>query len=205
MPSATVPLPANAALIVVDVQLAFEDQTYWGRRSTQSADTNVALLLDTWEHTSRPIIYVQHESSSPQSLFHQSNPGRAFKPFLMNRNTTTPALHVHKGVNSSFHGTPDMAAWLRSHGINDVVVCGITTNHCCETTARVGGNLGFNVWFVLDATHAFDQTTPDGEVVPADTIIKVTAANLHGEFATVVKAADVAKAATGGGLLLKVV
>ena len=80
----------------------------------------------------------------------------------------------------------DLDAWLRSEGVEGLVVCGITTNHCCETTARVGGNLGHDVVFAIDATHTFDRTGPDGDVVPADELARVTAANLHGEFATVV-------------------
>lgn len=70
------------------------------------------------------------------------------------------------------------------------MVCGITTNHCCETTARVGGNLGHDVLFVLDATHTFDRTGPDGATMTADELARATATNLHGEFATVVATAD---------------
>ena len=95
-----------------------------------------------------------------------------------------------KTVNSSFHGTPDLDAWLRAGDISRIVVCGITTNHCCETTARVGGNLGHRVLFALDATHTFDRTGPDGQVVSADQLAHVTATNLHGEFATVVSTSE---------------
>jgi nicotinamidase-related amidase len=95
-------------------------------------------------------------------------------------------LLVAKTVNSAFLGTPDLAAWLRARDLERIAVCGITTNHCCETTARMGANLGFDVLFVLDATHAFDLRGPDGAVVDADTLARVTAANLHGEFAEVV-------------------
>ena len=70
-------------------------------------------------------------------------------------------------------------------------MCGITTNHCCETTARMGANLGFGLRFVLDATATFDRTAPDGTVIPADVIAQVTAANLHGEFGEVVATDDV--------------
>jgi hypothetical protein len=43
---------------------------------------------------------------------------------------------------------------------------------------------------VLDATHTFDRTGPDGEVIAAEELARVTAANLHGEFATVVATED---------------
>jgi hypothetical protein len=41
---------------------------------------------------------------------------------------------------------------LRERGIGAIVIAGIQTNMCCETTARMGGNLGFDVAFALDAT-----------------------------------------------------
>ena len=44
---------------------------------------------------------------------------------------------------------------------------------------------------MLDATHTFDRVAPDGTVVPAELLARVTAANLHGEFATVVSTDDV--------------
>jgi nicotinamidase-related amidase len=56
---------------------------------------------------------------------------------------------------------------------------------CCETTARMGGNLGYDVAFVLDATCTFDLPAPDGTVFAAEDVSRMTAANLHGEFATV--------------------
>jgi nicotinamidase-related amidase len=100
-----------------------------------------------------------------------------------------PDLLVRKEVNSAFYGTPDLHAWLRGRGIAEVVVCGITTNQCCETTARMAGNLGYRTLFALDATHAFDRADLEGGVIGADEITRVTAANLEGEFATVVSTA----------------
>ena len=41
-----------------------------------------------------------------------------------------------------------------------MTVCGITTNHYCETTARMAGNLGYDPAFVLDATRTFDRVGP---------------------------------------------
>ena len=102
-----------------------------------------------------------------------------------------PDLLVSKRVNSAFHGDPDLAAWLREKGIADVVICGIQTNMCCETTARVGANLGFEVRFALDATHTFDLGAKDGGTLRADELARVTAANLDPEFGRVVSTAEV--------------
>jgi nicotinamidase-related amidase len=79
--------------------------------------------------------------------------------------------------------------WLAGRGISRIAICGITTNHCCETTARMAGNLGYETLFVLDATHAFDRTGPDGITLTADELSRTTATNLHGEFATAIDTA----------------
>ena len=58
----------------------------------------------------------------------------------------------------------------------------------------VGANLGHTVLFALDATHTFDRTAPDGTRVRADELARATAANLHGEFATVVRTDQLVRA-----------
>ncbi len=178
---------SRAALVVVDVQQGFSDTTYWGPRDNPACAANVRRLVTAWREAGAPLVLVRHDSSDPRSPLHPDAPGHAFQDGI-----DGPAdLLVAKTVNSAFHGTPDLDAWLRAAGIDAVVVCGITTNHCCETTARVGGNLGYDVRFVLDATHTFDRVGPDGRVVPAAELARVTATNLHGEFATVVTTDEV--------------
>lgn len=173
------------ALVVVDAQQGFEDP-WWGPRDNPACDDNIAALVRHWAERRRPLVYVRHDSRDPESPLHPANPGNPLKEYLR----PEPDLVVTKSVNSSFHGSPDLDAWLRSRGVGGIVVCGITTNHCCETTARVGGNLGHGVLFAVDATHTFDRPHPDGGVVPAAELARVTATNLHGEFATVVRTAD---------------
>lgn len=177
----------SAALIVVDVQRAFDDAAVWGPRNNSACEANVAALVAEWSTRGRPLVLVRHDSDEPGSSLAPGEPGNAFKPEL---DGVEGDLLVTKRVNSSFHGEPDLHGWLSERGIRTIVVCGITTNHCVETTARVGGNLGYDVRLALDATHTFDRTGPDGTTLSADELARATAINLHGEFATVVATAD---------------
>lgn len=177
---------ATPVLLVVDVQRGFEDTAYWGPRNNPHCEQNIAALVTRWQERGDPIVLVRHDSTEPRSPLRPTEAGNALQAFL----PTAPALLVAKSVNSAFYGEPDLHAWLTRRQARTLVVCGLTTNHCCETTARMAGNLGYDVRFVLDATAAFDRPTPDNEVIPADVIARVTAANLHGEFATVCSTQD---------------
>ncbi|WP_345750248.1 isochorismatase family protein [Microbacterium rhizophilus] len=126
---------------------------------------------------------MRHDSANPASPLHPGNPGNAFVEAVAR---VRPQLSVTKAVNSAFYGTPDLESWLRDSRIERIVLCGIQTNMCVETTARMGGNLGFDVVVPLDATRTFDLAGPDGAVTPAATLMAATATNLHGGgFATV--------------------
>ena len=177
--------PARAALIVIDVQRGFDDAHYWGARNNPLCEQNIGWLLVTWRGSSRPVILVRHDSTDPGSPLAPGQPGNAFKGVIDGE----PDLLISKHVNSAFYGRPDLHSWLQRAGIRELVIAGITTNHCCETTARMAGNLGYRTLFALDATHTFDRGGPDGTTITADELARVTATNLHGEFATVVDTA----------------
>jgi nicotinamidase-related amidase len=164
----------RTALVVVDVQRAFDDAGYWGRRNNADCEANVASLIGAWREARRPLVFVRHEFGSHD---------HAFKDVVSGE----PDLLVSKQVNSAFYGSPDLDAWLRENGIGSIALCGITTDHCVETTARMGANLGYDVLFVLDATHTFDRTGPDGSVMTADELARATATSLHEEFAAIVR------------------
>lgn len=178
--------PGRAALVLVDVQCGLDDAGYWGKRNNSSCEENIAALLAEWRRTGRAVVFVQHNSTTPGSPLWPDLPGNQLKDVMHGE----PDLLVTKQVNSAFYGTPDLDAWLREAGIKDIVIAGITTNHCCESTARMAGNLGYGTLFALDATHTFDRMAPDGVLVTADELARATAATLHGEFATVVSTAD---------------
>jgi len=178
-------------LIVVDVQKGFEDPI-WGRRNNPACETNVGRLLAHWRAAGGTVVFVRHDSVIPNGRLKPGTPANAFKDVVQGE----PDLLVAKSVNSAFYGKPDLHAWLQERKIRGLVICGITTNHCCETTARMGGNLGYDVHFVLDATHTFDAVAPDGTRMTADELARATATNLHGEFATVTSTAAAVEGAS---------
>jgi nicotinamidase-related amidase len=106
--------------------------------------------------------------------------------------TGEPDLLVTKSVNSSFYGSPDLDAWLKANEISEMAICGIQTNMCCEITARMAGNLGYDVWFALDATHTFAKEFK-GVKMSAEELSQATATNLNGDFAEVMSTDEVIK------------
>lgn len=188
----------NAALVVVDVQKGFEELEYWGARNNPGADDNIAALVDVWQGSGRPVVFVRHDSVKPGSPLRLGYEGNDFKEYVEKRRGkgTGAELFVTKTVNSAFLGTPDLGAWLSAQGISQIVVAGIQTNMCAETTARMGGNLGYDVLFAYDATYTFDLEGPFGWRRSADEIAQASAVSLHGGgFARVVTTKEIVGAA----------
>jgi nicotinamidase-related amidase len=179
-------LPANAALILIDVQQGFLDPR-WGQRNQPEAEDRIAALLAAWRAARLPIIHVRHASRSATGAFRAGTPGFAFKPQALPLDGETV---ITKEVNSGFIGT-DLERRLREGGIDTVVLCGLTTDHCVSTTARMAGNLGFTTVVVDDACATHERTGPDGRHFTAEQMHATALASLHGEFARIAGSAEV--------------
>lgn len=180
---------ANAALIVIDVQQGFFDPR-WGERNNPHAEDQVAALLAAWRRTGRPLFHVQHGSRSPQGAFFPGTPGHAFKPQAQPLGGESV---IHKDVNSAFIGT-DLQARLAAAGVDTVVLCGLTTDHCVSTTARMAANFGLHTIVVEDACATHERTGPDGAHFSAALMHATALASLSGEFAHVMRTNDVVHA-----------
>lgn len=178
---------SQPALIIIDVQEAF-DIPVWGRRNNPFAERNISCLLQEWRKRKLPIFHVQHlVFKNMKSMFHPINQSSRFKEELLPLEGETI---ITKDVNSAFIGT-NLEKVLREKGCQSVVITGLTTNHCVETTTRMAGNLGFTTYIVEDGTATFDRIGPDGTLYHAEDIHMMTLVNLHEEFATVVKVDEV--------------
>lgn len=174
-------------LLVIDAQVGFRDEAFWGKPANPKYLENIESLVSHWRSKSWPIVIVKHNSLIPESPLNLSSKGNELEPSLAG----VRDLVIQKSVNSAFYGTPDLQLWLTKRNFRELVICGVTTNFCCETTARMAGNLGYKVTFAIDATTAFDLATKSGEPISGELVMKMTAANLDGKFATVSSTAEI--------------
>jgi nicotinamidase-related amidase len=182
------PGPNTTALIVIDVQVAFDQWEAEGkRRNNPAALANIAELLAAFRAGKMAIFHIRHAGKARNSRFGADQPGYAVKPEARER-PGEPVIVKH--VNSAFIGT-DLEQRLRAAGIRTLVIVGATTNHCVETTTRMAGNLGFDTRLVRDATWTFDRVGPDGDLHTAAQIHAMSLVNLSGEFAEIVTTAEV--------------
>jgi nicotinamidase-related amidase len=179
-------LTDDAVLMPIDVQQAFDDPA-WGRRNNPGMEACGLALLAAWRHAGRPVINVKHNSTELASTLRPGQPGNAFKAGFEPQ--PGEAL-VEKVVNAAFIGTR-LEDDLRSRGIGQIVLFGITTDMCVSTTARVAANLGFRVLVVGDACATFDQRAPNGEMIAAEVLHLAHLTTLNSEFAHVTNANEV--------------
>lgn len=178
-------LCASASLLVIDVQQGFTIMEQRGRRrNILDAIQMIGELLNAFRYRNSKVVHIRHSSVEKNSFFRYNNPGYSV---ISEAKEVTGEPVILKSTNSSFIGT-NLDSILQASGVNTVIICGATTNHCCETTARMAGNMGYRTLFASDATWTFDLTCRDGTTIPAEFVHEMTLANLDGEFAEVLTA-----------------
>lgn len=168
------------ALILIDVQKAFNDKK-WGERNNLNAEENMSKILKLWREKEWLVIHIQHTSDNPDSLFYPRNEGFAIKEIV---EPIKGEIRITKKVNSSFIGT-NLEEILKTNEISTVVITGLTTPHCVSTSTRMSGNLGFDTHLISDATAAFGLKDQNDRYINAETVHNVSLATLHDEFAKI--------------------
>ncbi|TGO28297.1 hypothetical protein BPAE_0029g00250 [Botrytis paeoniae] len=208
----------KTALILIDVQNGFLHPTAFGdlaTRSTPKCEENIATLLkrardyneiSLGASTSSPVLicHVHHHSINPASMLHpikQIEVGGKSVPAVHPLKFATPRYNERiwtKNVNSAFIGT-GLENFLKENGVRQLVICGLTTDHCVSTSTRMASNLRIvdimengklvdegDIVLVGDACATFAKGGIDSE-----TIHQVNLASLDEEFAQVRETIDV--------------
>jgi nicotinamidase-related amidase len=188
----------HAALLVIDVQLEYFDPD--GPAFVEHAADilgNVNQLADGFRERGLPVVFIKHmnraDGSDAGRMGDFGAPDEA-DSFVEGtpRVELVPGLHVEPGDPmvvkrrySAFRGT-DLEAILRTAGVRAVVICGLMTSFCCETTARDAHGRDYEVLFVADANEGPDLEDPDGVPVPHDAVLRHTLPALGAGFAEIV-------------------
>lgn len=180
------PLDTNAALVIIDMQQGMNHPTL-GRRNNPDAELQMQHLLSAWRQAGRPVIHVRHMSRAHDSVFWPGQPGCEFQPTLQ------PLVHEHvleKNVPDAFSAL-GLERWLHTRSIRQLVIVGVITNNSVESTARSGGNLGFDVIVAADACYTFDQVDLSGRVWLAEEVHALSLSNLAMDYARVIQTAEI--------------
>ncbi len=183
-------LPADAVLIIIDVQEAIDDPR-WGPRNNPQAEANIAALIAAWRAEQLPLVHIRHDSVDPASPYAPHGPGHGFKLCAVPLAGETV---VGKNANSAFVGTA-LESMLDELGATTLVLCGVLTPNSVEATARHAGNLGYQAFVVADACWAVDKVDLRGKRWPAEDVHALSLAHLEGEYATIVDTMTTLRAA----------
>jgi nicotinamidase-related amidase len=179
----------KSALIVVDVQQSFMHRPYWDAGEFLPFLERLQPLVDRASAAQIPVLQV----------FHVEN-GDPHNPFCMDSGfvKTVPELRIepteifHKSVHSAMFASnaagQSVDYWLRRHGVERIIVTGIRTEQCCETTTRHASDLGYDVVYALDATLTFPIASGSGRQFSVADLRERTELVLAGRFASVMSA-----------------
>lgn len=186
----------RSALLVVDIQDSFKaTASRWERRNNPRFEENVDRLIQAWRGAGLPVIFVLH--TDPDPGFETTSPFFKLMDFLKPEPGEPVIL---KNTRNAFTST-NLQEMLREKGVERLVVTGISTEQCCETTTRVAADLGFDVDFVTEATRTFpitDEAT--GEVLSTDEIVRRTEMVLRGRFARIATVEGLVKELAGAAI-----
>jgi nicotinamidase-related amidase len=186
--SSHVPI-SESALLVIDAQDSFKSTDRWERRNNRDFEKNVTRLVNLYREHGLPVIYFLHSDDDPG--FEKTSPFYKLMDFLFPRDSEPV---IHKVTRNVFTST-GLPALLMEKGVRRVVITGIQMEQCCETSARVGADLGFAVDFITEATMTFPIPNHDrpGEELGVDAIRERTEYALRRRFARIATVAAVAK------------
>ncbi|GAT71296.1 isochorismatase family protein [Planomonospora sp. ID91781] len=184
----------TSALVVIDVQNSFLQLPDWRHTSRPDIVHQVNRLAAAARNAGDAVVWVLGSRPGSGSVF---DPARGFVRLMDGIRPLDGEPVLTKTAHNAFT-TTGLHRFLTLRGVRRLTVCGIRTEQCCETTARLASDLGFEVDFAIDATATtpiphrdapddapFGELVRDPRTLGVDEIISRTAYALSGRFATI--------------------
>jgi nicotinamidase-related amidase len=194
------------ALLVIDVQESFRQRPLWRAISNPGIADDVARLVDGSRSRGDLVVWILHTEPGTGTTFDPaSGHVRLIEPLA-----PAPGEPVLTKTSHNAFTTTNLQQLLTRRGIAEIVVSGMRTEQCCETTARVASDLGYRVTFVTEATatnpiahrdapagQTVEELLADPRTLPASAVVERTEYALAGRFATIATIADAVGEPTG--------
>ncbi|OIN94991.1 MAG: hypothetical protein AUJ21_04040 [Anaerolineae bacterium CG1_02_58_13] len=154
--------PERAALLVLDMQEYFlREGSHAFIPSAPAILPNLQRLISDFTAHNRPVIFTRHVNTDEDArmmsrwwrdLIRADSPDSAISASL----DISKGIVIQKAQYDAFYNTP-LEETLRGRGVEQVIVTGVMTHLCCETTARSAFVRGFEVFFCADGTATYTK------------------------------------------------
>ena len=168
----------NSALLIIDVQQSFEHRPFWQQQDVPAFSTALNQLIRGCKLRGVALVDVFHVA--PEGPF--SLASGYVKPMALVSHQAD--ISVQKRVHNALTDS-GLDEWLKERNIDHLIIAGMRTEQCCETTARVASDLGYQVTFVTEATLTFPMTQPNGVVLSSSELKLRTETVLVDRFAAI--------------------
>jgi len=169
----------RTALLVIDAQESFRHRPNWRDHDVPLFLDRLQALIDGAKARDIPVVQIFHvEESGVFSV--ASGHVKTIDSIAI-----TPDAVFHKRSHSALVGS-GLDVWLVQHGIRRLIISGIRTEQCCETTTRHSSDMGYEVNYVTEATLTFPMTDRRGKHWSPEEIKARTELVLDDRFARIV-------------------
>jgi nicotinamidase-related amidase len=178
----------TTALLVIDAQESFRVTDDWARTHNPEVVDRIGERVEAARKRDEPVLWILHQEPGSGDEF---DPDLGAVRLMSELQPSEGEPVLRKTTINAFAST-DLEERLRAAGADRLVICGMRTEQCVETTTRAAADLGFDVTFVADAT----TTSAIGDLSAAD-IVERTVTVLEGrEFATIATTAHIVAGAS---------
>lgn len=150
----------KTALIVIDMQEYFtSERSHAYVPSSRAVIPRIKKTMEAFSMRGFPVFMTRHLNNGKNAgamqrwwkdIIREKDPLSRISPALDGRR----GVKIRKSQYDAFYGT-SLDSMLKKAGTERVLICGVLTNLCCETTARSAFVRGYDVMFAVDGTATY--------------------------------------------------